>query len=75
MAVRKEAWVSLIRADKIPGGLADGAEPEDYEADSLLKGVQEELEHTTDYDMAMEIAMDHLEEDEQYYDKLERFGL
>lgn len=36
----------------------------------ILKGVKVELEHTTDPDIAMEIAFDHVYEDPKYYDKL-----
>ena len=36
----------------------------------LKKGVKVEAEHTTDFDIAMEIALDHINEDPKYYDKL-----
>ena len=36
----------------------------------LKKGVKVEAEHTTDFDIAMEIALDHINEDPTYYDKL-----
>jgi hypothetical protein len=38
----------------------------------LEKGVKIEMEHTTDENIAEEIAMDHLWEDPKYYDKLEK---
>lgn len=57
--------------DKIGGGLADKLKPEDFPKDALLKGVKVELEHTDDPLIALEIAMDHLVEDLNYYDKLE----
>jgi hypothetical protein len=57
--------------DQIPGGLADDAEPEDFPLDQLLKGIKVELEHTDDPEVAMEIAQDHLEEHDRYYDALE----
>jgi len=72
----------LILEDKIPGGLAQGKTLEDIakkhniEVDDLLdqlkKGVKVEKEHTTNGDIAREIAMDHLWEDPKYYDKLEK---
>lgn len=34
-----------------------------------------ELEHTTNRDLAEQIAKDHLQEDPQYYQKLKRFHL
>lgn len=38
----------------------------------LKKGIKSELEHTTDRDIAREIAMDHLYEDPKYYTKLSK---
>jgi hypothetical protein len=66
--------------DSIPGGLAKGmtlndiAEKHGMSVDMLVaefkKGIQTEMEHTTDREMAKEITMDHLFEDPQYYTKL-----
>ena len=66
--------------DNIPGGLAKGmtlndiAEKHGVSVDMLVaefkKGIQTEMEHTTDREMAKEITMDHLFEDPQYYTKL-----
>jgi hypothetical protein len=56
--------------DKIPGGLADDMSEKDFDKESLRKGIKVELEHTDDYQIAKEIAMDHLSEDPKYYDKL-----
>jgi hypothetical protein len=41
----------------------------------LAKGVQVEMEHTTDIKIAKEIAMDHMFEDPKYYTKMEKAGL
>lgn len=60
------------RKDIIPGGLADDKEPADFDKESLKKGLKVELEHTTDVNIAVEIAMDHLTEDPKYYDKLDK---
>ena len=38
--------------------------------DQVTKGVKIEMEHTTDEEVAHEIAMDHVYEDPQYYTKL-----
>ena len=38
----------------------------------LRKGVKVELEHTTDKNVAREIALDHLSEYPDYYDRLEK---
>jgi hypothetical protein len=61
----EESW-----EEQIPGGLAAGKEPGDFSAERLAQGVEVELEHTDDMHIAIEIAMDHLEEDPDYYDKL-----
>ena len=37
----------------------------------LTKGIKVELEHTTDKSVAKEIALDHLAEFPDYYDRLE----
>ena len=58
------------KSDKIPGGLAAGKTPKDFDAKALAEGTKAEMEHTSDKDTATEIAMDHLTEDPQYYKKL-----
>ena len=59
-----------VAEDKIPGGLADKASPEDFDPKALARGIKVELEHTSSRAIAREIAMDHLTEDPRYYDKL-----
>lgn len=44
--------------------------PATFERQSLIRGAMVELEHTTDPLTALEIAMDHLDEDPDYYGKL-----
>ncbi len=56
--------------DALKGGLADKKKPEDFDKKQLSKGIKVEMEHTNDEKKAKEIAMDHLTEDEKYYDKL-----
>ncbi|HEY9816538.1 MAG TPA: DUF5661 family protein, partial [Candidatus Obscuribacterales bacterium] len=58
--------------DHIPGGLGDLKVPSDFDPKQLAKGVKVEMEHTSDPDIAREIAIDHLTEDPKYYDKLEK---
>lgn len=53
---------------KIPGGTR--LHPRRFAAAALEKGTAHELEHTTSIAVAMEIAMDHLAEDQSYYTKL-----
>jgi hypothetical protein len=60
------------QVDKLPGGLAVGKSSEDFDPDQLAKGSEVEMEHTDDPDIAVEIAMDHLTEIPDYYDRLER---
>jgi hypothetical protein len=57
---------------QLAGGLADKCNPEDFNPKALAKGIKVELEHTDDKDLAKEITMDHLTEDPNYYDKLEK---
>lgn len=56
--------------EKIPGGLSSGKKPESFDQEQLAAGIKVEMEHTTDKDIATEIAMDHLSEDPDYYKKL-----
>jgi len=57
--------------DKLPGGLADNKTIDDFDQEQLMKGLQVELEHTRDTNLALEIAMDHLTEHPDYYTALE----
>ena len=41
----------------------------------LIKGIKVEKDHTNDESKAREIAMDHLTENPNYYDELEKIGL
>ena len=63
---------NISKSDKLQGGLADGKSPKDFDKDALRRGTLVEEEHTEDSDLAQEIAMDHLTEDPDYYDKLEK---
>lgn len=58
--------------EEIPGGLAKGKSPKDFNPESLKKGIEVELEHASDRKIAEEIAMDHLTEDPRYYEKLKK---
>lgn len=58
--------------EQIPGGLAQGEVPQDFDPEQLAMGVKVEMEHTNDPRKALEIAMDHLMEDDHYYDKLQK---
>lgn len=56
--------------DMLEGGLADESTGEDMDLDQLIAGLRVEYEHTNNPKMALEIAMDHLMEDPEYYTKL-----
>ena len=43
--------------------------------DQIKKGIEVEMEHTSDKKEALKIALDHLSEDPMYYDKLSKAGL
>jgi Mor family transcriptional regulator len=70
------------REERIEGGLADGMSLEDlakhHDTDvqniieKMEEGVNVEMEHTSDMLVAFEIAMDHIYEDLDYYNKLEK---
>jgi phage gp29-like protein len=53
--------------DQIPGGLGDTAQPQEFDPEEVKKGLQMEKEHTKDPAIAMDIVLDHLREDPQYY--------
>ena len=61
--------------EELEGGLADGDEPMQYDAQQILKGMEIEMKHhTEDPKVALEITMDHLKEIPNYYDKFEEDG-
>lgn len=57
--------------DEISGGLGDDRLPSEFSEDQLTKGLIVELEHTNDPKIALEITIDHLVENDHYYDYLE----
>ena len=78
----KSKLTKSVNEDEIPGGLAKGMSIKDIAKkhdislkklkSQLNKGVGVEMEHTTSKKVAKEIAMDHIFEDPNYYDKLEK---
>ncbi len=56
--------------ETLPGGQASGMRPSDFDPASLYQGQRVEMEHTSSPRIALEIAMDHLAEDPDYYRKL-----
>lgn len=55
--------------DRLRGGKADSKSPDEFNTDDLMEGMRHEMEHTNDPTLALEIAMDHLAEDKDYYRK------
>jgi len=64
--------LTKIALELIPGGLAEGKSPLEFDSEQLAAGMLVELEHTDNIFMAREIAMDHLMEDKNYYIKLRK---
>lgn len=58
--------------DQVPGGKGDKAKPSDFDLKQVLQGILVELEHTKDEMKALEISLDHLSEDPDYYTKLKK---
>ncbi len=53
--------------DALEGGKGDNKSPLEFDPDQILKGMEVEKEHTGDPLVAVEIVMDHLIEDPEYY--------
>lgn len=70
MKLKKILKEALDDHEKVKGGLADHQDPSKFDQHQLVKGMNVEFEHTSDVKTAMEIAMDHLIEDPDYYKKL-----
>lgn len=67
----KKCTIPPTHKDLLPGGLADDYSILDFNPRDLEEGCLVELEHSGDnVDLAIEIAMDHLVEDPDYYRKL-----
>lgn len=68
--IKKYLSKKISEKEELKGGLADGADPSNFDADQVIKGIKVEFEHTNDFDKAVEITLDHLVEDPKYYNKL-----
>ena len=67
MDVEQLAKDREIRGDQISGGLGDDKSPLDFNKEQIKLGMKVEMEHSDDPMIALEIALDHLSEDPQYY--------
>lgn len=73
----REFYEDIIgeQVNTLTGGVGDATAQSDVDPVELSLGQTVEMEHTTDPDIATEIALDHLSEDPQYYTKLRKAGL
>jgi hypothetical protein len=53
--------------EMIAGGKGEGKSPLEFTPDQILKGMRVEMEHTDDPMVSLEITLDHLTEDPEYY--------
>lgn len=58
--------------DKLRGGYADNMPAGQFDQNELEMGIEIEMEHTNNRDLAAEIAKDHLMEIPDYYTRLKR---
>jgi 2'-5' RNA ligase len=68
-------WNNSKIENLIKGGKGDYAVIDNFEIDSLLDGLKVESEHTDNISEALEIVLDHLTENKEYYIKLKDAGL
>lgn len=64
------SYNNLKKGERIQGGIGDKRPDSDFDPHCLKQGIEIEMEHTTDREVAKEIAKDHLTEDPDYYKKL-----
>ena len=72
-ALEKQHSNTLSRAGKkdlLPGGKADNVPDREISSKTLAEGQKHEREHTSNDQVAKEIAKDHLHEDPAYYQKV-----
>jgi len=63
---------NLQKGEVLVGGRADGAKPQQFPRRALAEGTRHEMEHTNNRRAAREIAMDHLAERPDYYERLKQ---
>lgn len=64
-----------MKEGHLPGGKGEKLNPADVDPRELEMGMKHELEHTSDPNIAKEIALDHLAEDPHYYSRLKKAGI
>lgn len=63
----KKVLAKLKKKDKLPGGKGDKSPDSEFDPKQLQKGIEIEMEHVKNKDLAKEIAKDHLTEIPNYY--------
>lgn len=62
-------WYKISK-ERIPGGRAEGKDPNKYDSKEMNIGIGVEKEHSSNIDIRKEISRDHLEEFSNYYTRL-----
>jgi hypothetical protein len=57
--------------EMLQGGVGDGKSPLEFNPEQILKGMEVEIEHSDNPMVAIEIVLDHLTEDPEYYSEKE----
>ena len=65
--IEKIAQDKEERGELIPGGKGEGKSPLEFDPEQIKLGMKVEMEHTDDPMIALEITLDHLTEDPEYY--------
>lgn len=68
-------YMATRNGGQLVGGKGDQKLITDFSPDQIAKGISVEMEHTNDPRIALEITLDHLAENDRYYDVLEQVGL
>jgi tRNA nucleotidyltransferase/poly(A) polymerase/2'-5' RNA ligase len=70
--VYQERGLDKRAAELLPGGTESKLRPKDVDPEQLQLGIEVESEHTSDRELAQEIALDHLSEMPDYYTRLRK---
>ncbi len=60
-------WYKIAIKERIPGGRAEGKNPDKYDSKQMNMGIETEKEHSPDIEIRKEISRDHLQEFSNYY--------
>ena len=72
---KQRAAVCYSQAGEKLESKSKGMDEKDFDPEQLKEGTAVEMEHTDDEKIARKIAMDHLAENPEYYQKLKQAGL